>query len=686
MSGAVFLFAMSREPVNSMNFSISTLTVGDFHEVDGLMKKNSSTLGFLPKNPLLEHLKGGWAIGATSEDGSLAAYLLYARYPERIRVIHLCVSANFRGSGLARRLVEELIAQCDTQAVIRLRCRRDFDADKLWPRLGFVPVGEKVGRSLEGHTLTHWELRLKNDSQLDLFKEGISDQLLDVAIDAQVLFHFNQPMSSVTAASKALAADFMIDAIRIRVAPEIFHEINRQDDPDKRKRSQALANSFSRISYDSRQAEQVESDLKTVLPFSKRSALSDIRHLAQTSASEVEVFVTNDQRILKRAKEVEAITKLQIYSPDELVVRIHQGDDAEAYRDSPISGQSVFWRRARSEDLRQLPKLLKRPKEKLGKLREVLQKLNSDPHSMSLSLLWRGDELLGARATQAGSRSVDITFLRAAPSRHQKLIEEFMVWDSVVSRQAENVRTVKLSKSQWSNYTRADLLKMGFLETDYDFRRLTLASVLTCEEVKSELNKQFSSDMEALGAIGDDELTKMCSPIVLRDRDEPAYIVPIRPEYALSLFDRKQASTDLFGGHQQVLMRCDNVYFRKKSHHHMLKAPARILWYESREVGAITACSHLDAVTIGTPKDLFRSFKELGALDWSDIYEMCKRDVTAEIMALQFSHTFEFPHSVSLHMLKRLAGSGFGSIQSPRSIEMPLFINVAEFGFTGAEN
>ncbi len=134
-----------------MAISFPILDQLEVDEVDALMKQNSSTLGFLPKQVLCEFLDQKAVIGARNDDGTLMGYLMYASYPERIRVVHLCVSKDQRRSGVAKQLMGQLIARCTTQCVIRLNCRNDFDADSFWPTLGFVPVGEKKGRSVVGH-------------------------------------------------------------------------------------------------------------------------------------------------------------------------------------------------------------------------------------------------------------------------------------------------------------------------------------------------------------------------------------------------------------------------------------------------------------------------------------------------------------------------------------------------------
>ena len=165
---------------------ISRLTTADLDAVDELMKSDRRTLGFLTKEALHDHLEKGSVLGARTGDGCLTDYLLYAAYQDRFRIAQLCVSKEFRNRGIARRLLEVLRDSATTQKIIRLRCRRDFAAHNMWPRLGFVALGETPGRSREAHPLTLWNLTLAPSDQLGLFKASTIDSALEVIIDSLV--------------------------------------------------------------------------------------------------------------------------------------------------------------------------------------------------------------------------------------------------------------------------------------------------------------------------------------------------------------------------------------------------------------------------------------------------------------------------------------------------------------------
>ena len=217
-----------------MEVVISGLTLSDGDAVDRLMKRNSRTLGFLPRKALDDYLEKGTVLGARGDSGVLAGYLLYAANPFRFRVVHLCVSDDFREQRIARRLVDELKKTATTQKGIGLHCRRDYSAHGMWNALGFVPLNEKPSRAGTGHTLTFWYLDLAPSERLGLFRADTSEETVDVVVDSQILFDFHEPENDKTKPSKSLLSDFLADAVHSFLTDEIYLEIDRNNDPERR--------------------------------------------------------------------------------------------------------------------------------------------------------------------------------------------------------------------------------------------------------------------------------------------------------------------------------------------------------------------------------------------------------------------------------------------------------------------
>ena len=339
-----------------MQVTITQLASTDLDAVDNLMKRYRQTLGFLPKAALENYLrveKGG-VLGAKTDGGQLVGYLLYSANPNYFRITHLCVLEEYRGQGIAKRLVNDLKESADTQKAIRLNCRRDFPADALWPKLGFVVLGEKPSRS-PGRFLIIWQLALAPVDQLELFQAKTSSEALDIIIDAHIFFDFDEPDVDKTIPSKALLSDFLVDSVELWITDELLNEINRQDDPEKRKKSQNRAQNFSMIESVPHLVEGFSERLKGILPNNKPSQRSDIRHLTKAAASNVNTFVTRDRDLLKVREKIFDATGLEVVNPAELIVRLHELSEGQSYAPDRIAGLNLRWDRMTASDLRNFP-------------------------------------------------------------------------------------------------------------------------------------------------------------------------------------------------------------------------------------------------------------------------------------------------------------------------------------------
>ena len=670
-----------------MKTTVSQLTTADVHAVDKLMKRNSKTLGFLTRETLLEgFLNKKCALGAKTDGGQLVGYLLYANYPKYFRIAHLCVSEDFRGQGIAKRLVESLKNSVTTQHVIKLHCRRDFPAHHMWPELGFVPLDERPGRSSAGHRLTLWRFLLAPDDQLSLFQAETSDESLDVVIDAQVFFDFCKPDSNATKPSKALFSDFLIDSLNLWITDELFVEIDREKDQSRRKTSRQRAYEFSRVSHNPQSFEHFEEILTRLLPRNSQTQQSDIRQLAKAAASEVKTFVTRDQALLNKAGEIANLTKLRVVSPTALIIQVHESSQRQSYAPDRIAGPNLRWQRLTADDFVDFPfeSFLKQGERK-GQFRERVEFFLSDPNCYKCGLLWSENEIVAIRVHSSSSDVLITHLARVARSADQSLFGRFLIVDTISKAVERNLSIVKFEEIflSLSPNLIPDLMETGFTRSNDSFVRFCFSLCLGRQEVLSRIAELSSDSTSRYEEMTDLELERCCSPLSLESTDQNHFLIPIKPGYAMSLVDRDQSGSDLFGGKTSVLLRWDHVYYRRRTHHQTLKPPARILWYASGNQKQLVALSHLDEVEIDSPKTLFRKFKKFGILEWKELYEMCGGDPSKKIMALKFSHTFPLREPVSLSAMKTVfKDDGIGLwLQSPLKIPPETFRKLFQRGY-----
>ena len=668
-----------------MTMTISTLTTEHIDAVDALMKDNTRWLGFLPQEALRDYLEKGWVLGALAEDGQLIGYLLYAVNQRRFRITHLCVSDEFRDQGIAKGLVDKLKQTATSQMIITLNCRRDFPAHTMWPQLGFVPIDEKPGRSSAGHLLTTWEYTLAQDPQLSLFQAKISDETLDVIIDAQVFFDLDEPNSDTTNPSQALLADFLIDSLNLWVTDEILVEINRATNQQQRELSRHRAQEFLR-KHDPNSFEHFDKALRQLLPHNRDSQVSDIRQLAKAAASDVDIFVTRDQALLNKTKQISELTRLQVLSPTELIIQLHELFNRQSYVPDPVSGLNLGWHRLTSEELADFPYnsfLVQR--ERKGNFREKLDPFLASPNQYECDLLWLRGKAVALRVTNRADKILSVPFARVASIDDKALFERYLIVDTVSKAVKSNLDMVKFEETYLTPSLKLDLLATGFTSYNDSFVRFCFSRCLERSKVLSAITALCPASINNYQNLSDIELEQHCSPLSLAtaEHEQNCFLIPIRPDYAMSLIPSYQSAYHLFGGEINVLLRWDHVYYRSKTRHKMLKPPARILWYVSR-IQQVVAISHLDDVVIDTPSALFKKFKKLGILRWKELYQISDGDPSKEIMALKFSHTFPFRNPISLARLRAIFNEDNDKnlvLQGPSSLPMTTFQKLFTHGY-----
>jgi hypothetical protein len=170
-------------------------------------------------------------------------------------------------------------------------------------------------------------------------------------------------------------------------------------------------------------------------------------------------------------------------------------------------------------------------------------------------------------------------------------------------------------------------------------------------------------------------------PTKVLDCAIPTFIVSIRPEWAQHFFDVELGSQLLLGLRDDLHLGVEGVYYRSVENNN-LTAPGRILWYVSKGEGdgsmSIKACSQLEEVIVGKPKDLFRRFQRLGVFEWRDVFSAAKNDISNDIVAFRFRMTERFKTAVDYRLLESLHIRG--PFMSPRKISELQFATIYRFG------
>ena len=652
-------------------FDIRRLDVNDLNAVDGLRKANSATLGFLTGEALRAYLQKGWALGVKCGNGSLAAYVLFANRVRDVRVVHLCVNQAFRGKDLARKLIERLAKSSRSQGLLSLElyCRRDFDAHGLWGKLGFIPWGEKPGRSRSGTTLTLWRRELARSDQMQFAFHGAGPGEIEVVMDAQVVFDLAKPDDDGPAVpSKALLSDFLTDELNLKITDETLVEIDRDDIAERRNRSRLEALRFQQVSYDEQSFQRIRADLKQVLPTASENDLSDINQLAKAAASNAAYFATRDKTILGKTKEINDLAGLNVRSPARIIVetndRMAGGQEVER-----IAGPDVEWRGLSAAELQSFDsQMFLRERERKHQFEQILDAHLSQPRSSICDVLRFADENVAIRAISIDDNKVfNVHLGRVTHRAHHRLVAPYFVMALVLKAAQTGAELIVIDRDQVPDRLVPHYRDLGFVEHGGKVVRICVPSVLQRNELLHRIESLRPGLSSVFSAMKGDELERRCSPLCLADFEQSYLIIPIRPGYAMNIVDYTRSSDDLFGGDPSRLLRSDNVYYRSATSFRNLRPPARILWYVSGQ-GLIAGSSHLDGVEIGPAKEIFKKHQKRGTLDHKAVVQIAKGDPEGEVMALSFSNTNPFLCSVSLDEVREVyADLGEGTEFAPRS-------------------
>ncbi len=93
---------------------------------------------------------------------------------------------------------------------------------------------------------------------------------------------------------------------------------------------------------------------------------------------------------------------------------------------------------------------------------------------------------------------------------------------------------------------------------------------------------------------------------------------------------------------------------------------------------SIRACSRLDEIVVGKPKELFGRFRRLGIYQWADVLRTARNDMDRDIMALRFSDTELFQAPVARSEFRKLGIKS--NLQSPVSISDDQFSTIYKAG------
>jgi len=681
-----------------------------FNQVCALADANSATLGFLPRVVFEEYANStnSGILIALKED-NFAGYLMYriVKRKNRATIVHLCIDPNYRGSSIPKMLFEELKSRTLTLSGIGLTCRRDFEIPtKLWRKLGFFAKTEKIGRQQTSPSeLTSWWFDHGHKTLFDY----IEVNKRRVAIDTNIFIDFHNRTHAAPEAV-ALMSDWIREENEFVITSELFNDINKNKNPQIRKSQRTFADQYLRVKTSSAESDNALDYLKGEL--SKKinnNDESDLKHIALCIADPlVNFFITRDNDLINNiGAKVFDKYGFTIMNPTDLILQIDELYRIEEYKQISVAGTTIKRKRIQAGKQDKLADIFQNGAfEKRSKFLQTLRLQLIDLAKSECFVIQDAKEnpLILYSFDRSQPLELSIPILRVNSKSENTKILRFLLLEFVRIASDEDRRLVRISDASLSEIVKETLSLDAFVRVKDDWHKITMGIAKPSVEVASYL-EEILAEREVLknhfrlhiDVLKDQtnyknskimsEIERVFWPLKIVDSDLPILSIPINHVWASRWFDENLANQTLFGAEEERAFNREGVYY-SAAKPPRISLPGRIMWYVTKnnnltETQSIRACSHLDEIVIGTPKDLFKRFRHLGIYQWEDLIKLVAGDIDRQITAYRFSDTQLFSNPISYARWSELTNQFKGKnppIQSPAIMPKEVFNVVYAYG------
>ena len=658
--------------------------------------KNKRTLGFLP-HKAYEQASAAGTLLAVVEQGQVMAYALYSLPRQVVRLTHLCVSGEARGRGLARLLITAISERHADRFGVTLKCRNDYDANGIWPGLGFEKQGEIPGRSRQRYPLSIW---WRDHGHPTLFSAAESLGLVRVLLDLNVFADLESSYQrSEQRESGALTGDWLADQVDLVVSSELAVEIARHPDPAERERQLRAAHRYLTVRTEDRALDTAASQIAGLVLKNAGTDLSadpgdisDVRHLAAAWLSGTTVIATRDERFIDWSAAVAGTTGVRVMRPSDVVLQLDELTRAQEYRPAQLEDTQYELAPVRSRQETDVLPFMHDSKgeRKSGYLAMIRGLLADGPKWNRLILRDPRGEPVAFVVTGTDDAQLTVPVLRVRPHRLEETVTRQLLFYLRKQACAAGRNVIRITDPALADSAARAVREEGLIRDQDSWVGFSVQACGTATAIDAQLSRAASAVglqvpplREGLSAAIAADLERTLWPAKITDSALPSFLVPVRPQWSAELFGVPET---LIPRSSMLGISREHVYYRGP-HPRVVSAPARLLWYASGArkdsgVAAVIACSRLEEVITARPAELHQRFRHLGV--WQqDQVAGAARNGTA--LALRFADTEIFPNRVSLRRLRKLA-SQFGqplSLQSAKKISAQFFAAVYQEGLSG---
>jgi GNAT superfamily N-acetyltransferase/predicted nucleic acid-binding protein len=672
-------------------------------EVIQLGDTNKDTLGFLPHKAFKEAARQRKILVAITPKGTCVGYVLYRVVKTKMMaaITHLCVDVQHRGDGIAQKLIEHLKQGTRHLRGISLFCKRDYQSNNFWPNVGFRYIGEKSGRGKDQAPLTHYWYEHQPPPLFGFIKDNAETKAVQAIIDANIFIYLFDD------SNHPLLSDWLLDDLGLQITAELYNEIHREKRPERRRAMLKYAKTFLEAQTDAHKNAQISELIRPCFPIVlSEQDKSDLRQISHAIVAEADFFVTNDQQLVSRVGQIVFNNfGLSLVTPDDLIIYIDELLNKSSYQSHRLAGSPLQIKRVSSGEGDPLSEIFHRHSgEKKSQFKKKLGWYLARPQEyQTFQVLTEGQNSIAVLSLRYSDLSLDIPFIRVIQSSLSPAMESQLLFWAVSSAIQQEKYCVQVTDKHFTSEMEIALKENSFARNSSGtWVKFNIVGARNTQEIVKTLQEyakgvpQYTDRLiairdELLDAMAQQNISQLISvekslwPLKITDAKIPTYIVPIKPTWAIDLFDSTLGSQTLFGSDPALILRMDNAYYRS-SRPKFPTAPSRILWYISQgKIGknygvmAVRACSYVDETRIGTPKILFKLFGELGVYRWQNVLNVANDNLEKEILAFRFSRTELFDTAVPLRAIMEITHQHSPPF-SPRKITNEVFVEIYETG------
>jgi len=677
-------------------------------QIRDLGDSQSATVGFLPEQAYNDYAESKHIYAALLDD-KLAGYILFRITKNVTIIVHLCVCPIFQRKGIAKKLVNHLYENTKHTYGIKLNCRRDYNLEEFWRSLGFIPISEKTGKSKKYNTiLTTWLKKHVHDDLFTYQEENNLDTRIIANLDTNIVIDLCYKADDE---SSALKAPYLSTLVKFKISNAVLLEINGQEDKNTRNKSREFAKQFDIVNEVKEQEfqrclEVLKEDINCTTM--SKNTQYDITHISSAITCGASAFITRDKEWLKSdvSNLIFEQFGLRILTPGQFILSLDELRGGDEYIPIRLMGLNLEYCQMRADDLNIVVDSLHDSSfEKQEQFRRRIRTLMTDPLHNTLLLIKSESRIVSLFGLGHTNNQLTVEIFRIAKNVLPKsLISTFIkrlamkLIDKALQYECD---CIIIKKELLKKEMIQPFLECGYIQNDDILYKIIVKLIASIPELQfkiKDIAAEHSLNITSAQQSQSSDLVKfekLFFPCKVAEASIVNYIIPIRPSYAMNLFDENLSKTNISffpNSNVEPALSIENAYY-KSDRNVPQKYPARILWYISQDkkqnlIGTahIRACSYLDSIEVENVKKVYNRYKRLGVLSWGQILNLCKGDIKCDIACLVFSFTELFNYPIPLQDLKKYyldKTSKNINMQSRTEIDNNMFLDIYKTGTSG---